>query len=52
MCPIHAPTAFNPATVFAFFLQRKEAEDKNVIVDVVPNGGNLVLYALRDDPDV
>ena len=36
----------------AFFLQFKDAEDENMIVDVVLNGGNLVLYALRDDPDV
>ena len=34
------------------FSSAKRAEDKNVIIDVVLNVGNLVLYALRDNPDV
>ena len=34
------------------FSSAKRAEDKNVIVDVVLNGGNLVLDALGDDRDV
>ena len=36
----------------AFFLQCKEAEDEHMIVDFVLDEENLVLYVLRDDPDV